>query len=69
MHWGALTPTTVNDLTGTGVTKVNIHLAAIGGTGDAQPDTVIVDGNQRRRRNPGCWEWRAASQWPACRPW
>ena len=36
----------VNDLSGTDVTEVNINLASTltGGTGDAQPDTVIVQG-------------------------
>jgi Ca2+-binding RTX toxin-like protein len=37
---------TVNDLTGTGVTDVNLDLAGtLGGrTGDGQPDTVVVNG-------------------------
>ncbi len=37
---------TVNDLTGTGVTNVNIDLAgALGsGTGDGQPDAIVVNG-------------------------
>jgi Ca2+-binding RTX toxin-like protein len=37
---------TVNDLSGTDVTDVNIDLAGTlgGGTGDGQPDTVIVNG-------------------------
>jgi Ca2+-binding RTX toxin-like protein len=37
---------TINDLTGTDVTQVNIDLAspAGSGTGDGQPDTVIVNG-------------------------
>jgi Ca2+-binding RTX toxin-like protein len=37
---------TVNDLSGTGVTGVNIDLAGTpgSGTGDGQPDTVIVNG-------------------------
>jgi len=34
----------VNDLTGTDVSEVNLNLAAVGGGGDAQPDTVIVLG-------------------------
>jgi Ca2+-binding RTX toxin-like protein len=34
----------VNDLGGTDVTEVNTGLAAAGGTGDAQPDNVIVNG-------------------------
>lgn len=34
----------VNDLSGTDVTDVNLNLAAVGGGGDAQPDTVIVTG-------------------------
>jgi Ca2+-binding RTX toxin-like protein len=35
---------TVNDLTGTDVVEVNLNLAAFGGAGDGQPDTVIVQG-------------------------
>src|SRR5262249_25942135 len=35
---------TVNDLSGTDVTQVNLNLAATGGGGDTQPDTVIVNG-------------------------
>ena len=35
---------TVNDLSGTDVTEVNVNLAAAGGGGDAQADTVIVNG-------------------------
>ena len=31
-------------LSGTDVTEVNLNLAASGGSGDAQPDTVTVDG-------------------------
>jgi Ca2+-binding RTX toxin-like protein len=35
----------VNDLSGTDVTEVNLHLAAVGtGVGDGQPDTVILAG-------------------------
>jgi Ca2+-binding RTX toxin-like protein len=34
----------VNDLSGTDVTEVNINLAAFGDAGDAQPDSVIVNG-------------------------
>jgi Ca2+-binding RTX toxin-like protein len=34
----------VNDLSGTDVTTLNLNLAAVGGGGDAQPDTVIVVG-------------------------
>ena len=34
----------VNDLSGTDITGVSINLAAVGGGGDAQPDTVIVNG-------------------------
>ena len=33
----------VNDLSGTDVTEINLNLAG-GGVGDAQPDTVIVQG-------------------------
>jgi Ca2+-binding RTX toxin-like protein len=35
---------TVNDLSGTNVTRVNLNLAGSGGGGDGQPDTVIVNG-------------------------
>ncbi len=35
---------TVNDLTGTGVTQVNLNLAATGGGGDGQADNVVVNG-------------------------
>ena len=40
---------TVNDLTGTGVTAVNFSLESApgSGTGDGQPDTVIVNGTNR----------------------
>jgi Ca2+-binding RTX toxin-like protein len=34
----------VNDLSGTDVTEINTDLAASGGGGDAQPDSVIVEG-------------------------
>jgi Ca2+-binding RTX toxin-like protein len=34
----------VNDLSGTDVVEINLNLAAAGGAGDAQPDTVIVSG-------------------------
>jgi len=34
----------VNDLAGTDVTELNMNLAASGGSGDAQPDNVIVQG-------------------------
>jgi len=34
----------VNDLSGTDVTEVNLNLAAAGGAGDGQPDTVTVNG-------------------------
>lgn len=34
----------VNDLSGTDVTEVNLDLAATGGGGDGQPDTVIAKG-------------------------
>ncbi|MBL8822301.1 MAG: calcium-binding protein [Planctomycetia bacterium] len=36
----------VNDLSGTDVVEVNLNLAGFGGVGDAQPDTVIVQGTQ-----------------------
>ncbi len=35
---------TVNDLTGTGVGRVNLDLSGTPGTGDGQADTVIVNG-------------------------
>jgi Ca2+-binding RTX toxin-like protein len=35
---------TVNDLTGTGVTDINLNLGATGAGGDGQPDNVIVNG-------------------------
>jgi len=35
---------TINDLSGTDVTEVNLNLAAAGGAGDGQPDSVIVNG-------------------------
>jgi Ca2+-binding RTX toxin-like protein len=41
---GSADTITVNDLTGTGVTQVNLNLAAAGGGGDGQADTVIVNG-------------------------
>jgi RTX calcium-binding nonapeptide repeat (4 copies) len=34
----------VNDLSGTNLTEVNTDLAALGGSGDAQPDNVVVQG-------------------------
>ena len=34
----------INDLSGTDVTAINLNLAAVGGSGDAQPDNVIVVG-------------------------
>src|SRR6266498_1910093 len=41
---GGVDTITVNDLTGTDVTKVNLDLAATGGGGDGQPDHVIAGG-------------------------
>lgn len=35
---------TVGDLTGTGLRKVNVNLAAFGGVGDGSADAVVVDG-------------------------
>ena len=40
---GGTDTTTVNDVSGTDLVEVNINLGAVGG-GDAQPDTVIVNG-------------------------
>ncbi len=34
---------TINDMSGTDVTEVNINLAGAGGAGDGQPDTVILN--------------------------
>jgi len=34
----------VNDLSGTDMVEVNLNLAAVGGTGDAQADNIIVNG-------------------------
>ena len=47
---------TVNDLSGTGVTAVNLDLAATpgSGTGDGQADTVIVNGTNGADRHRGC---------------
>jgi Ca2+-binding RTX toxin-like protein len=39
---------TVNDLTGTALTEVNVDLGATGGGGDGQADTVIVNGTNGR---------------------
>jgi Ca2+-binding RTX toxin-like protein len=36
----------VRDLTSTDVVEVNLALATLAGTGDAQPDTVVVEGTQ-----------------------
>ena len=46
---------TVNDLSGTDVTGVNLDLAGTpgSGTGDGQADTVIVNGTAAGRYNPG----------------
>lgn len=46
---GGVDTITVNDLTGTGVTDVNINLAATpaGNAGDGQADTVIVNGTAK----------------------
>jgi len=38
----------VDDLTDTGLKTVDLDLAAIGGAGDAQPDTILVNGTSRR---------------------
>lgn len=34
----------VNDLSGTDAVEINLNLASVNGTGDAQPDTVIIQG-------------------------
>ena len=51
---GGADTVTVNDLSGTGVTGVNLDLAATpgSGTGDGQADTVIVNGTAHRRCDP-----------------
>jgi hypothetical protein len=42
---GGADTVTVNDLTGTAVTRIDVNLAeAVGGAGDGQADTVIVNG-------------------------
>ncbi len=41
---GGADAVTVNDLTGTGVTEVNLNLGATGGGGDGAADTVTVNG-------------------------
>jgi Ca2+-binding RTX toxin-like protein len=41
---GGADTVTVNDLSGTDVTELNLNLAGFGSAGDAQPDTVIVNG-------------------------
>jgi Ca2+-binding RTX toxin-like protein len=41
---GGTDTTTVNDLSGTDLVELNINLAAVGGAGDGQVDTVIVNG-------------------------
>jgi Ca2+-binding RTX toxin-like protein len=41
---GGADTVTVHDLSGTDVTNVKVELAGAGGTGDSQPDTVIVQG-------------------------
>ena len=40
----------VNDLAGTDLETVDVDLAAFDGSGDGQPDTVIVERHRRRRR-------------------
>ena len=42
---------TVNDLTGTDASQVNIDLAGINGAPDADSDTVVINAHQRRRRD------------------
>jgi Ca2+-binding RTX toxin-like protein len=37
---------TVNDMSGTDVTEVNINLAGAGGAGDGQPDTIFINATQ-----------------------
>jgi Ca2+-binding RTX toxin-like protein len=40
---GGADTVTVNDLSGTDLTELDVNLASAGGAGDAQPDTVIVN--------------------------
>jgi Ca2+-binding RTX toxin-like protein len=48
--FGGTDTVTVDDLRGTDVDTVDVDLAAIGGGGDAQADTVIVNGTNQRDR-------------------
>jgi Ca2+-binding RTX toxin-like protein len=41
---GGADTVTVNDLSGTDLVEVNLNLGGVNGLGDAQPDTVIVNG-------------------------
>ena len=45
---GGTDTVTVNDLAGTGVKNVDVDLAATGGGGDGTPDSVVVNGTDRR---------------------
>ena len=45
---GGTDTVTVNDLTGTDVENVDVDLAATGGGGDGVPDSVVVNGTDRR---------------------
>lgn len=46
---GGADTVTINDLSGTDVTQATVHLAAVAGgtTGDAQPDSIIVNGTDQ----------------------
>ena len=46
---GGADTATINDLTGTGVARVNLNLAAAAGGGDGQADNVIVNGTTAAR--------------------
>ena len=45
---GGTDTVTVDDLAGTGVKNVDVDLSASGGGGDGTPDTVVVNGTDRR---------------------
>jgi Ca2+-binding RTX toxin-like protein len=40
---GGVDDIVVNDLSGTDVTDINVNLAAVGGAGDGQPDTITIN--------------------------
>ena len=71
--FGGADSVVVTDLTGTDAESVDVDLAAVGGAGDGQPDSVIARGGGRRRRVRGelvtgrraaCprWPWTSTSR-------